>query len=124
MVQLQALNYILKNQDSDLLTTYGPEYYFNYEKEYKCIREQFDKTGKVMDILQMLEHFPDFTVLPDEANVSYHVYKIQYSKSYIKDKLFEEYTYHVTKTFFDTHDISDPEVKEDFIKQLAQIKQP
>lgn len=120
MVQLQALNYILKNKDSDLLTTYGPEYYFNYEKEYKCIRDHFDKTGEVMDILQMLEHFPDFTVLPETASISYHKYQIQDSKSSIEDKLVEEYAYHFTKTFFDTHDISDPKVKEDFIRAVKK----
>lgn len=115
MVQLQALNYILKNKDTDLLTTYGPEFYFNYSKEYKCIREHFDQTGEVIDILQMLENFPNFTVIT-ENNIDY--------KSSIEKKLFDEYMYHFTKIFIDTHDMSDPKAKEDFTKQLEKIKQP
>lgn len=124
MIQLQALNYILKNKDTDLMTTYGPEYYFNYPKEYMYIRDHFEKTGEVIDILQMLEHFPDFTCLPDEAKIFDLKIKLRDSKQYIEDKLFEEYAYHFTRTFFETHDISDPKVKEDFIEQFSKIKQP
>lgn len=124
MVQLQALNYILKNKDTDLLCHYDEKYFFNYEKEYKFLKEHFVKTGEIVDIIQMLDHFPGFTVFPDKTTFLGQEYSIMLSKTKIEEKLFGEYVFHFTKSFFDTHNISDSKVKEDFIEQLKQIKQP
>lgn len=86
MIQLQALNYILKNHDSELLMDYGPEYYFNYTNEYKIIKDHYMKYKTIPDALSLLEKVPDFQIIDTNE-----------SKEYIKEKLFEEFVYKRTR---------------------------
>ena len=80
MIQLQALNYILKNRDHDLLMTYGQEYYFNYEAEYNVIKNHYTKYKTVPDVLTVQDKVPTFKVIDTNE-----------SKQYIEQKLYEEY---------------------------------
>ena len=86
MIQLQALNYILKNRDHDLLMTYGQEYYFNYEAEYNVIKNHYTKYKTVPDVLTVLDKVPTFKVIDTNE-----------SKQYIEQKLYEEYVYEFTR---------------------------
>ena len=102
MIQLQALNYILKNKDADLLTTYGPEYYFNYTTEYNVIKAHYDKYKTIPDVLTVLDKIPEFSVVDTNE-----------SKKYIEDKLYEEYIYEFVRT---TVKDKKEEFKDDAVK--------
>ena len=82
MIQLQALNYILKTRDHDLLTTYDAKYYFNYTDEYNIIRQHYDKYKTVPDVATVLDKCPTFNIIDTNE-----------SKQYIEQKLYEEYVY-------------------------------
>ncbi len=82
MIQLQALNYILKTRDHDLLTTYDAKYYFNYADEYNIIRQHYDKYKTVPDVATVLDKCPTFNIIDTNE-----------SKQYIEQKLYEEYVY-------------------------------
>ncbi len=86
MIQLQALNYILKNKDADFLMTFGPEYYFNYANEYNVIRDHYTKYKTVPDVLTILDKVHSFNVIDTNE-----------SKKYIEQKLYEEYVYEFTR---------------------------
>lgn len=90
MIQQQALNYILKNRDADLLITYDEKYYFNYTDEYKAIRQHYDKYKTIPDVLTVLEKVPDFKIIDTNE-----------SKQYIEQKLYEEYVYEFTRKTMD-----------------------
>ena len=50
MIQVVALNYILNNKDTELLSRYGEEYYFKYTKEYNFIKKHYAKYGGIYQI--------------------------------------------------------------------------
>lgn len=117
MIQLQALNYILKNKDADLLTTYDSKYYFNYEVEYKTIRAHYDKYKTVPDVLTVLDTLPDFSVIDTNE-----------SKQYIEQKLYEEYVYEFTKSTMakkkDLFKTDSVKAKNEIISELANLHPP
>lgn len=82
MVQLQALNYILKNKDADFLLLYDQKYYFNYIDEYKFILSHYHKYKTIPDTSTVLSKFNEFSIMD-----------ITESKDYIAQKLHEDYTY-------------------------------
>ena len=92
MIQESALNYILKFKDADLLTTYDEKYYFNYKDEYKIIRNHYDKYKVIPDVLTVLEAL---NALPEKS--SFKVVDTNESKTYIEQKLFEDYVYEFTR---------------------------
>lgn len=117
MIQLQALNYILKNKDADLLTTYDAKYYFNYDAEYKFIRAHYDKYKTVPDVLTVLDKIPDFNIVDTNE-----------SKEYIEKKLFDEYIYEFTKTTLaqkkELFKEDSVKAKNEFITELSNLHPP
>lgn len=91
MIQVVALNYILNNKDTELLSQYGEEYYFKYTKEYNFIKKHYAKYGVIPDGSTVVDTFADF----DLVNTA------DESKEYIFDKLYQE---KITK---DSQDIVD-----------------
>jgi len=82
MIQLQMLNYMLKNGKSDLFSLYDEKYFPTYEKEYNFAKKHLAKYKKLPDIPTFLEKFPEFNVI-DVAE----------SEQYLQESLFEEYLY-------------------------------
>ena len=117
MIQLQALNYILKNHDSDLLMTYGPEYFFNYIKEYDAIKQHYLKYKTVPDAVSVLEKVPDFQIIDTNE-----------SKKYIEEKLFEEFVYKRTREIMsDKKDLFKSDAvraKNEMIAELQNMHPP
>ena len=117
MIQLQALNYILKNKDADLLLLYDDKYYFNYKDEYKLILEHYRKFKIVPDISTVMDKFPEFTIM-----------NISESRDYIEQRLYEEYVYNESATIINniTSSFTKDAVKarQDLITQLNNILPP
>ena len=43
MIQLQALNHIIKNKDVDFLMLYSDDFYSNYKDEFNFILQHYNK---------------------------------------------------------------------------------
>lgn len=117
MVQLQALNKIIKDKDIDLLTTYNRDYYSNYLSEYDFIAEHYKKYKSIPDIETVLEKFKDFSVID-----------VRETREYIEDKLYEEFVY---TTAVNTINNSGAEFSKNaikacdtLVKKLTSIKAP
>ena len=65
MIQLQALNYILANQDSSFITVNNltEEFFSDYVEEFKFIKHHIDEYGKVPDSITFVNRFPEFDVI-------------------------------------------------------------
>lgn len=85
MIQLQVLNYIVQNKDSDLLLTFDKDFFPTYNKEYNFILTHFQKYHNIPDTVTVLENCNDFKTV-----------EVTESKKYLIDKLTEEYTYNST----------------------------
>ena len=85
MIQLQALNYILKNNDIAFLTSYDKRYFSKYDKEYDFIKNHYIKNHKLPDMVTVVDKCPDFKVID-----------VSESRDYIQQRLFEEYVYEET----------------------------
>ena len=117
MIQLQVLNYILQEKDSNMLTTYDKDFFFNYEDEYNAILNHFRKYKVIPDISTMLDNFPDFTTMD-----------INESKDYLQHKLYEEYVYNQSATIINnsTKGFTKDATKavNDLVAKLSKIKPP
>ena len=80
MIQLQALTYIIENKDEALLTTYGKEYFSDYENVYEFLIKHYNKYKNIPDIHTVVGEFTEFPVIT-----------VTESKQFIEDKLYEEY---------------------------------
>lgn len=117
MIQLQALNFILAHNDIEFLNLYDDRYYFSYPKEYKFIKDHFNKEHKLPDMATVVAKCPDFEVI-----------EVKESKKYLQDTLFEEYLFDFSiKTINNkSKDFAKDAVKarDDLIASLASIKPP
>lgn len=82
MIQLQALNYILSNQDMSLVTVnnMSSEFFTDYRQEFDYILEHYTRYGNCPDIHSFVSKFPDFDVV-----------SVNESSSYIVDELYQDY---------------------------------
>jgi hypothetical protein len=63
MIQLQALTYIIENKDEALLTTYGKEYFSDYENVYEFLIKHYNKYKNIPDIHIFVGEFTEFPVI-------------------------------------------------------------
>lgn len=82
MIQLQMISYIIKNNRADLLRLYDESYFPTYQKEFKYIKDHYNKYKKIISPESFVDKFPALTVLD-----------VNESDKYLKDKLFEEHLY-------------------------------
>lgn len=80
MIQLQALNYIISNNDVEFLLMYDERYYFTYIEEYKFVRDHYKTEKKLPDLATVVDKCKDFKVI-----------SVTESKKYLQDRLYEEY---------------------------------
>ena len=117
MIQLQVLNYILQEKDSNMLTTYDKDFFFNYTDEYNAILDHFRKYKVIPDISTMLDKFPDFSTMD-----------VHESKDYLEHKLYEEYVYNQSATIINnsTTGFTKDATKavNDLVAKLSKIKPP
>ena len=117
MIQLQALNYIIKNNDLSFLDLFDEKYYFNYSDEYKYVASHAKKYKKAPDINTMLEKFENFTPID-----------VTESSSYLSTKLYEDYVYNETvKIINNTIPMfkeNAVKAKESILNKLQAIKPP
>lgn len=87
MVQLQALNDILNNNNLDMYIAQGItiDYFSSYEDEYKFIHQHYIHYDKVPDMETFLSKFPDFELVEVLEPLDYIIYNLK-----------EEYLYHQT----------------------------
>ena len=73
MIQLQVLNYILKNKDSSLITLNNltDKYFSEYKQEFNFILNHFNEYNKICDLETFLEKFPDFEIINVTESASY-----------------------------------------------------
>lgn len=86
MIQLQALNKVLLEDDITLITQNGVdiENFDEYEEEYKFIVDHFNQYGNVPDDETMLGRFEGFKLLDVKETPRYIVEKLQ------EDRMFNE----------------------------------
>ena len=117
MIQLQALNYILKNNDIAFLTSYDKRYFSKYDKEYDFIKNHYIKNHKLPDMVTVVDKCPDFKVID-----------VSESRDYIQQRLFEEYVYEETAKIINTSakDFTKDAVKarNDIIVKLQALQPP
>ena len=117
MIQLQALNYIINNKDTDLLTTYNENFFSNYVDEYNFILNHYKKYKTTPDIGTVLDKFNDFSVVD-----------VREPKEYIEQKLYEDYVYNNAVSIINgcAEDFSKDAVKarDNLIRKLSEIKAP
>lgn len=71
MVQVQALNYLLKSKDTDFLEKLTEDLFPEYLSEYKYIRAHFDRYGTIPDTATFLAEFREFELLDVTEPTSY-----------------------------------------------------
>lgn len=117
MVQLQALNYILKNKDVDLITTYDEGYFNDYKDEYNFILEHYKKYKSIPDSSTVLEKFNEFSII-----------EVGESKEYLEQKLYEEFVYNNAVNIINScaEDFSKDAIKarDELVNKLISIKAP
>lgn len=82
MIELQVLNYIIKNHDGEFLSTYSDKFFPNYKKEYAFIKKHFTDYKSIPDIETVVGEFNEFGVID-----------VTEPKKYLENKLVEEYTF-------------------------------
>ena len=109
MIQLLALNQIIKNKDKFLLDHTTVEHFCNYADEYIFIKDWYVVNGTIPSEKEVLSLFPNFVsvnnVLTDEE---------------ILTKLQEERIYYATNWFMEEHK-DDPYLKEHFIEFIKTL---
>ena len=82
MVQLQALNYILKSKDSSffVLNNLNEDYFSDFKDEFRAIKNHYDTYGNVMDIESFLSVFPKFELIEVTESPKYLIDEL------VKDK--------------------------------------
>lgn len=114
MIQLQSLMAIISRKDDKLLTSFGVEYYKNYEKEYLFIKNHYDKYNQILDMATFLSEFPDLSPID-----------VTESNDYICNKLYEEYVYNKSVDIINSSEklFSEDAVKAKnyIIKELSSI---
>ena len=117
MIQLQALNHILKNKDTDLLTTYNEDYFVDYKEEYNFILEHFKKYKNIPDINTLLEKFEDFSVID-----------VSETREYLEEKLYEQYVYNnavqIINSSAEKFSKDAIKAKDEILKKFSEIKGP
>lgn len=86
MIELQILNYVLKNKSTKILSENNiTEDYFNqYSDEYKYIIEHLQEYGNVPDTETFLDKFPDFDIINVSESTEYIVNTIREEHLYSK----------------------------------------
>lgn len=86
MVQLQAINDILNNNNLDAYTSQGitKEYFKDYQEEYEFICNHFRTYGKVPDWETFMGKFPDFDVVEVLEPLKYIIYNLK--ENYLFDQ--------------------------------------
>ena len=81
MIQLQALNKLLRDGDSSFLTlnNLSEEYFSDYVQEYRFIQNHLTTYGNLPDMATFISKFPSFDVL-----------EVNESTRYILDALVED----------------------------------
>ena len=81
MIQLQVLNRILDSKDASFIITNNltEEFFSDYPKEFKFIKEHFDKYNNIPDKVTFLSEFPDFDII-----------QVEESSDYLLDALYED----------------------------------
>ena len=119
MIQVQALNYLINSKDIDFLTTYGKEYYFNYENEYNFILDHYHKYKNIPDMATMLDGFPEFSVI-----------SVSESREYLENRLFEEYVFETISDYMNDEKTADKfsknaiQAKTELLNKLQSLQQP
>ena len=117
MIQLQALNHIIKYKDADLLLTYDEKYFSAYPNEYKAIKSHFQKYKVIPDIATMLDNCPDFQVMDTNE-----------SKQYIEQRLYEEYVNEAAATIINeeasTFNVDAVKATNNIMSRLAGLRAP
>ena len=82
MIQLQVLNYILKNKDKSLieLNNLNSNYFSEYHNEFEFIIQHMSEYGSICDLETFLNEFPHFEVI-----------NVNESSSYLIKALLEDY---------------------------------
>lgn len=86
MVQLQAINDILNNNNLDAYTSQGitKEYFKDYQDEFDFICTHFRTYGKVPDWETFMGKFPDFDVVEVLEPLKYIIYNLK--ENYLFDQ--------------------------------------
>ena len=117
MIQLQVLNYIIKQKDSEFLTTFSEEFFPSYESEYKFIKDHYLKYKNIPDVETVLEKFNKFNVLD-----------VRESKKFLQDKLVEEYSYSKSVEIInkggEMFTVDSRKAVDYIVRNLADIKAP
>lgn len=81
MIQLQVLNRLLDSKDASFIITNNltEEFFSDYPKEFKFIKEHFDKYNNIPDKVTFLSEFPDFDII-----------QVEESSDYLLDALYED----------------------------------
>ena len=84
MIQLQILNYVIKNKDISILADNGitSDYFLEYADEFEFIQKHYENYKIIPDMATVVSNFPDFEVLD-----------VHESERYLIDGLREEYLY-------------------------------
>lgn len=83
MVQLQALNKILKDKDISLITSNNLDvsFFSDYKSEYTFIKTHYDKYGVVPDTTTFLSNFPNFQIVNVDESIDYIVDELYKDKN-------------------------------------------
>lgn len=73
MIQLQALSWIITNEDLSLLTNYGisRDHFFKYQKEFDFIIDHYSKYNKVPDLVTFADRFPEVQIFRVKETPAY-----------------------------------------------------
>lgn len=84
MVQIQALNKIIRSASFDIVVQneLTEDYFFDFPDEFNFIKDHYKKYGNVPDMETFLDNFNEFSVI-----------EVSESDKYLVDKLREEYLY-------------------------------
>lgn len=83
LTQLQFLNYLLKNKDSNLITVKGltEDNFPNYKKEFNYIVNHIKKYGVVPDPTTFISVFPNFEIIELNESIDYILNELHREKS-------------------------------------------
>ena len=75
MIQLQFLNYVLASKDYSIIqdNNITPEYFIEYEDEFKFIQNHYETYKNVPDTETFLSNFNDFDLLEVSESEKYLV---------------------------------------------------
>lgn len=82
MIQLQFINYILKNKDYSLveMNSLTDDYFSDYKREFNYIKNHRERYGNVPDITSFISTFNDF-----------EIFDVTEKPSYLIEELFKDY---------------------------------